>query len=207
MGKRIIPCTHYDDIFTTPINFSFFQQYLAKKRKNRSPSMSNIRIDHICSLPDNLQRDICLLLSIPYVSDYTFTSWDHEIISWIPKEAGNPALDRRRPITLLEVMRKICIGVKKNQVFNIWFKNNAIHKDNFAFVKGKSTTDAILIKRFMIEDALHFQKPLYLLDVDYKAAYDKVPYFIKEMCLRRMGLPEKGIALWCKHDIGRMQQV
>ena len=45
------------------------------------------------------------------------------------------------------------------------------------------------------------------MDIDYNAAHDRAPYFIKEMCLRRMGMPEKGIRMWCKHDKGRTQQV
>ena len=44
----------------------------------------------------------------------------------------------------------------------------------------------------MLEDVTWFVQQLITLDVDYKAAFDKVPYFIKEMSLRRMGMPEEG---------------
>ena len=40
-----------------------------------------------------------------------------------------------------------------------------------------------------------FKKTIVTLDIDYKSAFDMVPYFIKEMCLRRMGLPEEGMGL------------
>ena len=137
----------------------------------------------------------------------THTSRNNEIISWIPKEPGNPAIDRRRPIAPLEIMRKLCLGVKKNEVFNVWMKHNVIDKDNFAFMKGKTTTDAILIKRLMLEDAKIYGKSLVTLDIDFKAAFDTVPYFAKEMSLRRMGMPEEGIRLWCMHDKTRIQKV
>ena len=166
-----------------------------------------MRLDHICGLAESGLRDICSLLSVPYVCGKTYTTWNNEIISWIPKEAGNPAIDRRRPIALLEVMRKLCLGVKKNEVFEVWNKHNLIDKDYFAFMKGKTTTDAILIKRLMLEEAKREKKSLITLDIDYKAAFDKVPYFIKEMSLRRMGLPEEGIKLWCIHDKTRTQKV
>ena len=104
-------------------------------------------------------------------------------------------------------MRKMALGVKSRRVFDIWENKGVIDKDNYAFTKGNTTTDPILIKKMIIEDAMRNGKTVYITELDYKAAYDRVPYFIKEMCLRRMGLPEKGIALWCKHDIGRMQQV
>ena len=132
-----------------------------------------MRLDHICGLAESGLRDICSLLSVPYVCGKTYTTWNNEIISWIPKEAGNPAIDRRRPIALLEVMRKLCLGVKKNEVFEVWNKHNLIDKDNFAFMKGKTTTDAILIKILMLEEAKREKKSPITLDIDYKAAFDK----------------------------------
>ena len=209
LGEKIIDSNEYGDIFSSGLNFEKFVRYLGYKSKNKSPSESHVRLDHICGLQENELRDVCTLLSVPYVlkEKMTYTSWNNEIISWIPKEPGNPAIDRRRPIALLEVMRKLCLGAKKNEVFNVWIKHGAIDKDNFAFMKGKTTTDAILIKRLMLEDAKMHKKSLITLDIDYKAAFDKVPYFIKEMSLRRLGVPEEGIKLWCIHDKTRKQKV
>ena len=48
---------------------------------------------------------------------------------------------------------------------------------------------------------------LITLDVDYKAAFDKVPYFIKEMSLRKLGVPEIGISMWSAHDHTRQAHV
>ena len=74
-------------------------------------------------------------------------------------------------------------------------------------MRGRNISEAILIKRLMLEDARINGKAIYTLDIDYKAAFDKVTYFIKEMALRRMGLPEEGVDLWCRHDKTRKQQV
>ena len=104
-------------------------------------------------------------------------------------------------------MRKVTLGVKKNKLFTIWEKYSLLDKDKFAFQPGKFIHDPILIKRALLKDAKWFKKQLITPDVDYKAAFDKVPYFIKEMSLCRLGLPERGIALWCKHDQTRQQHV
>jgi hypothetical protein len=197
----------YDGIFDTEIPFEQFDAYCRSKAKNKAPGKSGVRIDHICSARLNDRKLICRILSLPYPTGLTFTSWDDEIINWIPKEAGNPALDRRRPIALLEVLRKLTLGVKKKQVFDVWEKHHLIDKDNFAFMPGKFISDPIIIKRMLLEDAVWLKKTLITLDVDYKAAFDKVPYFIKEMSLRRLGVPESGISLWCAHDQSRKQYV
>ena len=197
----------YGGIFDEEIPFELFDKFCSGKAKNRAPGESGIRIDHVCSAKETDRRLICKILSLTYLTKNTFRAWDVELINWIPKEVGNPAMDRRRPIALLEVLRKITLGVKKDQVFRIWDKHNYIDKDNFAFMPGKFISDPILLKRLLLEDAIWLQKTVITLDVDYKAAFDKVPYFIKEMALRRLGMPEEGIQLWCAHDQTRMQKV
>ena len=144
----------YDGIFDTEIPFEQFDAYCRSKAKNKAPGKSGVRIDHICSAREEDRKLICKILSLPYLTGLTFTSWDDEIINWIPKEAGNPALDRRRPIALLEVLRKLTLGVKKKQVFDVWEKHHLIDKDNFAFMPGKFISGPILIKRMLLEDAV-----------------------------------------------------
>ena len=54
-----------------------------------------------------------LIAQLVYLTQQSFTSWDREVINWIPNKPGNPTLDRRRPIALLEVFRNLTLGVKK----------------------------------------------------------------------------------------------
>ena len=70
---------------------------------------------------------------------------------------------------------------------------------------GKFISDPLLIKRLLLENARWLGQKLITLDVDYKAAFDKAPYFIKEMSLRRLGVPELGISMWCAYDHTRKQ--
>ena len=97
----------------------------------------------------------------------TFSSWSWEIINWIPKEPGNPDIDRRRPIALLEVMRKLSLGANSRKNFDIWEKKDVLDKDNYAFTKENTTTGPILIKKLVIEDAKEKCSPLYTVDIDY----------------------------------------
>ncbi len=39
-----------------------------------------------------------------------------------------------------------------------------------------------------------------MLDIDYRGAYDMVPYFIKEMAPRGMGCPDELIKTWMGND-------
>jgi hypothetical protein len=80
----------------------------------------------------------------------------------------------------------------------MWIKNKLINPDNYAFLKGKSTAMPILITKAVLEDSKFTSKEVHTL---------QVPYPIKEMSLRRMGVPEEGISLWCAYDHIREMQV
>jgi hypothetical protein len=90
------------------------------------------------------------------------------------------------------------LGVKKQQQNDIWIKNKLINPDNYAFLKGKSTAMPILITKAVLEDSKFTGKEVHTL---------QVPYPIKEISLRRMGVPEEGISLWCAYDHIREMEV
>ena len=69
LGDRKINTEKYDDMFSTPINYEHFDRYFSGKRKNKAPGKSNIRIDHICGLHERGKKDICKLISIPYIME------------------------------------------------------------------------------------------------------------------------------------------
>ena len=61
--------------------------------------------------------------------------------------------------------------------------NPEISEEQFGFVEGKGTTNAIFILRTLIERALEIQKDVYLCFIDYTKAFDRVRHneIIKEL--------------------------
>ena len=53
---------------------------------------------------------------------------------------------KRRPLMYYEVMRKMCMGIKKGEVIKVWHDNGLIDDDNYAFLQGLSTTEPLMIK-------------------------------------------------------------
>lgn len=78
LGNRKNETECYDGIFDSPVDFDEFDCYISEKKKNKPPAKSGIRIDHMCGLHEKGREDICRLISIPYVSDMTFSSWNWE---------------------------------------------------------------------------------------------------------------------------------
>ena len=85
------------------------------------------------------------------------------------------------------------MGIKKGEVIKVWHDNGLIDDDNYAFLQGLSTTEPLMIKKMVLEDAKYWGKSLCIMDIDFSKAYDSTEHFAKEISMRRMGMPEEGI--------------
>ena len=221
-GARVIRCARastskltgtamnasmYGNIFTADITLQELDRYLARVRKNTAPGISGIRVDHIAGLPDEMRLAIAKVLSVPYTSGLKYTAWQEQIVNWIPKELGNPDINKRRPLMYYEVLHKMHIGIRLHRVSKVWLKHGLIDENNYAFLAGKSTMQPLMIKKMILEEARELNKPLTLVDVDFSKAYDSTEKFAKEMTLRRMGFPEEGIDMWMCFDSTRNMRV
>ena len=71
----------------------------------------------------------------------------------------------------------------------------SISEEQFGFVNGKSTTDAIFGLRQLQERYREGQQGLHCVFIDMEKAYDRVPREELYLCMRDKGVPEKYITL------------
>ncbi|XP_063597228.1 uncharacterized protein LOC134773912 [Penaeus indicus] len=70
-----------------------------------------------------------------------------------------------------------------------------ISKEQFGFMEGKSTTDAIFDLRQVQEKYREIHKELHVLFIDLEKAYDRVPREELYWCMREKNIPEKYISI------------
>src|SRR5215469_16556235 len=66
-----------------------------------------------------------------------------------------------------------------------------ISEEQYGFVKGKETRNAIFTLRILAKKALEVNQGLYLFFVDYEKAFDKVKYKDLMMMLERLEIDGK----------------
>ena len=98
-------------------------------------------------------------------------------------------------------------GIRKDRMSVAWTALGVCSDDQYAFLRGKSTIQAAIIKRLLLERAQHYKVPLCVVDCDLHKAYDTIDRWVKEMALRRLGLDYSFIDYLLEFDRRNVQVV
>ena len=74
-------------------------------------------------------------------------------------------------------------------------EETSMGEEQFGFMPGRGTTDAIFAARQVLEKHRDMQKELHMVFIDLKKAYDRVPRQEVWRSLREQGVPEKCVRL------------
>jgi hypothetical protein len=162
---------------------------LRSKAKGKAPGESGIRLEHIMLLPNDTKEAFLNLCNFFWLTGICPNTWYHAYLSLIPKDPGTTSLDRMRPISLLEVPRKIIMAIKNHILTKFWRDEGLISEEQYAFTAGKSTIEPALMKKMVSEHAIHHKHEVSMLDIDLSKAYDTVEGWVIEVALRRLGVP------------------
>ena len=101
------------------------------------------------------------------------TDWTQSEIITLPKVPGTQDCAKHRTISLLSHASKVLLEVIRSRIAH--FIMPQIAEEQFGFVSGKGTTDAILTLRNIIEKTIKRQdQELWMMFVDYSKAFDTV---------------------------------
>ena len=129
----------------------------------------------------------------------------------LPKtEEDLTTLQNIRPITLLEHVklklftRMIIMRVDKVMEVN---KQYILEREQFAGMKGGSTSDPLFIRRSVVEHCKERGEELHIFDSDISKAFDSVHFWSLEQALDRLGMPRHTINLMLSIQGGRSQVI
>lgn len=144
------------------------------------------------------------LMQKVYIQERMPTEWRNSVIIPIFKEKGDiQDCGNYRGIKLMSHTMKIWEKIVERRLR----EETSIGEEQFGFMPGKSTTDAIFILRQAMEKHQEKQKGLHMVFIDLEKAYDRVPRQEVWRCLREKGVPEKYVRIIQDMYAGAMTQV
>src|SRR5882762_2707477 len=125
------------------------------------------------------------------------TAWKKANIILIPKtQDWNKNVDKTRPITLIETLRKVYTKILTNRIESVCRLENILQDNNCSVLKGTSTHCPISIIKNLCEDARASKdKELWIVLQDMRKAYDSVGWTALYDSLTRIKMNDKYIRM------------
>ena len=140
---------------------------------NKAPGKDNINIELIKYAPKKLQKEISDILNSIFENNINEIKLGTGILLPIPKRNKTQGpVKNLRPITLLEVLRKILSKIFMNRTGDKI--NSYLSESQSAYRKSRSTTDVIWAHRWMIAKAQAEQITIFITGIDMSSAFDTI---------------------------------
>ena len=170
--------------------------------KGKAAGDSGVTTDMLRLAPAGLLASYLEIANAALAGGSIPDSWKREVMFPIEKIEGTVKIEKHRPIMLIEACRKACTGILIKRIRKVWDKNQAISPCNSGFARGVSTMEPIMKLRMCIDEAQRRGKPLYLNGEDLSKAFDSPERAIKEIALRRLGVPKSVVKFLADIDEG-----
>jgi len=116
--------------------------------------------------------------------------WGDRWLVPIPK-IDDPTLKDLRPIMLVDVIRKIWVGLLMDRIRKCWDKWGMINSSQHGFMSGKGTDTAIPHLISLFETARQSYASLYISSWDITRAFDSLGRETVMMALLRLHVPSR----------------
>jgi hypothetical protein len=181
--------------------FEEYIKYVATLDNKSAPGNSGLSYLMVKLWPQEIQERAYQCLCEAWSKKEGIEGWSTRLLAPIPKKP-NPTIDDLRPLMLVEVMRKIWVGLLMGRIRKFWSKHNLIDESQHANLRGKGTETAIPQLINAMEAAKEFSTDIYLSSWDMSKAFDNLSWEMIHLALRRLHVPEDIAAYLISLDAG-----
>jgi hypothetical protein len=178
-------CQAMQEVLMKEPTFIEFMNILKKKKVDSMAGRSGLSYNMIELWPKELKRAVFDILLELWKADISPQYWKIEMIYLIPK-ANLPELDKLRPITLLETLRKIWLAITTTRMQEQFATGGYLHTSQHGCLKKVGVDEANLGVINQYESSKELTSELYTVFWDKKRAFDRPPKPALYYALRRM---------------------
>ena len=180
------------------------ERHLAELPNGKTPGPSGLANELLKHLPRRAKRILRGIFSFCFTAGRIPSGWGAGLRCPIPKvKDWNGDLEKTRPITLLECVRKLFFRILDARMRRVMDGHPILLGKNFGFTTGLQPTDVIATVRHIIDICNLQDRYLELLLVDVRRAYDSVGTESAMRSYRRICLPEPICAILAQEQTDR----
>ena len=188
--------TALSDTLTSPPSLQDFQRAIHGIRSSTSPGASGLTYGMIKHWPDSLIASVYDHLASLWESKAVPPWWQDRWLCPIPKVPDpDPSMDDLRPLMLVEVLRKLWVGIIIDKITTIWDRYDILAPTQHGFRPRRGTDTALLNVLNTLEQGHESGLPLYSSSWDIKRAFDSISRPFMVLAWNRLGVP-LSVAKW-----------
>ena len=193
-GKTVEPADYVHmaraDGTPNPITFNDLRRKLGGIAKQKAPGYSGNGPDLYAAMPDVWAADVLTLLNVIQHSGVTPHGWHVDLMHYVHKGGDDSSLSNHRPLTLVDVLRKVFSSVPTSRMRRDWTRLRILDTCNPGFEPGRSTVNSIYPLRMAAEQCLADEEELVAFLDDLKWCFDMPAQVVIELALLRLGVPD-----------------
>ena len=162
-------------------------------KKGKAVGEDGIALEMILALGEFGVIELTKLFNKIYASGNVIECMCESVFITLPKVEGTLECKKHRTISIISQVTKILLRVILKRIRSKI--QPEISDEQFGFVSGKGTRNAIFCLRTIAERSIEVQKNLYICFVDYEKAFDKVKHEEMLKLLRDINVDGKDLRL------------
>ena len=143
-------------------------------KKGKAVGGDGIALEMLGSMGEFGIRELTKLFNKMYDSGNVISSLCESLFVAIPKVEGTLECSKHRTISIMSQVTKVLLRVILKRIRSKI--SPEISEQQFGFVAGKGTANAIYSLRTLVERCLDVQKNIYIRFDNYEKAFDKVKH-------------------------------
>lgn len=165
-----------ESMFLEPITENDVIKHISTLKSGSSPGHDGISADIIKHTHTEIVTPLTHIINRTFETGIVPSHFKISIVTPIHKAGSKKQIQNYRPISLISNYAKIFEKCLKEKILNFFKINNILSSNQFGFVEGLSTSDAMYKLTSEVVDNLNSSKKCIGVFIDLAKAFDTVPH-------------------------------
>ena len=180
---------HIEATLTAPPTLAEFKSACKNTKGGDAPGPSGLTWQMVSNWSDPVVEHVYNLLISIHADGSSPQHWAWKWLAPIPKVTSNVTVKDLRPLSLIEVLRKLWNGIQVRKVWPLLAKHNLLHNAQNAYLRNRGCKDASIQLINALEEAEQAATLIALSSWDFTRAFDSVSHIASKLSLYRFGIP------------------